>query len=127
MPAAEDLAARHDEPPVGLRGPGAPGVGDPRRARARSARPDLDAPWSAKADCVTRSAHRPPHHARSSGVAKHHTLADGVTSANPAACAHGQQATTRVRLAAVAPGDGVVELEPAVEAAGRPGYQVIAA
>jgi len=36
--------------------------------------------WRAIADSVMRSAHSPPHHARSPGVAKHHTEAPGRTS-----------------------------------------------
>ena len=38
-----------------------------------------------------RSAHSPPHHARSSGVAKHHVDAPGATSSKPAACAQARR------------------------------------
>ncbi len=34
---------------------------------------------------MTRSAHRPPHHARSSGVVKHQAVAEAAISPNPAA------------------------------------------
>ena len=37
---------------------------------------------------VNRSAHRPPHHARSPSVAKHQTEAEGSTAVYPAAWAH---------------------------------------
>ena len=44
-------------------------------------------PWasscSASADWVNRSAHRSPHQARSSGVAKHQVDAEGTTEVNP--------------------------------------------
>ena len=44
-------------------------------------------PWasscSANADWVKRSAHRSPHQARSSGVAKHQVEADGTTDEKP--------------------------------------------
>jgi hypothetical protein len=43
------------------------------------------------AESVMRSAHNPPHHARSSGVAKHHTEAPAATSSKPAACAHARR------------------------------------
>ena len=51
----------------------------PKASRsARSARP-WSRSWAPRNDpgAANRSAHRPPHHARSSGVAKHHTEADG--------------------------------------------------
>ena len=54
------------------------------------ARPSVTA-WRAIAESVMRSAHSPPHHARSSGVAKHHNEAPGSTSSKPAACAHAKR------------------------------------
>jgi hypothetical protein len=47
-----------------------------------------------------RSAHSPPHQARSSGVAKHHNEAPGSTSSKPAECAS-EEESARVRLAAL--------------------------
>ena len=81
---------------------------------SRSARPDSSA-WSANAERVTRSAQSDPHHARSSGVAKHHTLADAVTSAKPAACAQARSRRPAAGLAPVRTGDLPVQLHPSVE------------
>ena len=81
---------------------------------SRSARPGPSA-WSANAEPVTRSAQSDPHHARSSGLAKHQTLADAVTSVKPAACAQARSRRPAAGLAPVRPGDLPVQLHPSVE------------
>ena len=76
-------------PGIGVRGPAAPSFGD-LASSFSVARPSVTA-WRAIAESVMRSAQSPPHHARSSGVAKHHTEAPGRTSLKPAACAHARR------------------------------------
>ncbi len=51
--------------------------------------------WRAIAESVIRSAHNPPHHARSSGVAKHHTEAPGATSSKQVAFAFAETPISR--------------------------------
>ena len=46
-----------------------------------------------------RSAHNPPHQARSSGVAKHHTDALGRASSKPAECAQARRNRPALHLA----------------------------
>ena len=79
----QHLAVEHGEPAVGRGRPGAPGRPPSPRARrgwrGRAPRPGRRARCS-----VTRSAQSPPHHARSSSVAKHQAVADASTAANPA-------------------------------------------
>ncbi len=69
-------------------------------------------PWasncSAMAELVNRSAHSPPHQARSSGVAKHQVEAVATTVVNPAAWAQRQQAPSGVPVGPVHPGQGAV-------------------
>ena len=54
---------------------------------ALSARPAATA-WVANGDCCTRSAHNPPHHARSLAVANVQVELLTVTSPKPAVATH---------------------------------------
>ena len=62
-----------------------------------------------------RSAHRPPHQARSSGVAKHQTEAEGSTELKPGVLRPSQQVPTGVGLGAVAARHRDVDLQPAAQ------------
>ena len=67
---------------------------------------------SPNADCVSRSAHSPPHQLRSSGVENSQTLADARTSVKPARPSPGDHAPAGVGLPAGSPGHSLVEGPP---------------
>ncbi len=64
---------------------------------------------------MIRSAHIPPHHARASGVAKHHVLEVAVTSVEARGVRPRQEVPAGVGLAAVGARRRLVEREPSVE------------
>ena len=121
----EDLAVQDGEPAVGMGRPAAPRVGHVAEV-GRSPTPSSTA-CVAIADSVMRSAQRSPHHARSSGVAKHHADAPGCTSVKPAACAHARRNRPASGSPLVGARDGAVQRRATRRARGRPGYQVNAA
>ena len=98
---AEDLDVGDDEHGVGLR---RPSRASRRRCRpARRRRPSrARGPGSAKDDCSTRSAHSPPHQARSPGSANVHVELPTVRSSKPAAAHPRRQDAPGVGLGAVA-------------------------
>ena len=83
-PSGEDLDVGHDEHGVGLRRPSARQPAAMSASSASSARPYSTA-WVANDDCSTRSAHSPPHQARSPGSANVHVELPTVRSSKPAA------------------------------------------
>ena len=74
---------------------------------------------SAKRDRVSRSAHSPPHQARSSGVEKHQALADVSTREKPASRAQERRWRPAVRLATGTARNGAVQRLPLDEALRR--------